>query len=94
VGLPPKECYYVFLAIIGHIRGYATFERLKGRSGSPGRWVRQLSQLLNAEGSRYPVLQASLESGAFSENPDEAFEYGLQCILDGIRVSKRRPENP
>lgn len=88
-GLPPKESYYAFLAIIGHIRGYATFERLKGNS--PRRWVRELSQLLQEEGSRYTVLQATLGSGAFSENSDAAFEYGLHCILDGISASNRKP---
>ena len=87
-GLPPKESYYAFLAIIGHIRGYAAFERLKGASGSPRQWVRELSQLLRAESSRYTVPQAALKSGAFSETPDKAFEYGLNCILDGIKVSK------
>lgn len=90
-GRPPKDCYYIFLTIIGHIRGYATFERLKTSSGSPREWIRGLTQLLRAEGSRYPVLQAILGSGAFSENPDQAFEYGLNCILDGISVSKRKP---
>jgi AcrR family transcriptional regulator len=88
--LSPKESYYAFLAIMGHIRGYATFERLKGSSGSSQRWVRELSQLLLAESGRYPVLQAMLGSGALSEDPDQAFEYGLNRILDGISASKRK----
>ena len=85
-GLPPKERYYAFLTIIGHVRGYATFERLKSNSGSSQRWIRELDKLLRAEGSRYAVLQATLRSGAFTENPEDAFDYGLNCILRGISV--------
>jgi len=93
-GLPAEESYYSFLAIIGHIRGYATFERLKDSSGSPRRWVRELGQLLLAERGRYPVLQATLESGALSDHADGAFEYGLKCILHGISASKRQRAVP
>ena len=87
-GLPPRESYYAFLAIIGHIRGYATFERLKGSRGSARRWIQELRQLLRADRNRYAVLQATLASGALSENPHEAFEYGINCILNGIGASK------
>jgi AcrR family transcriptional regulator len=90
-GLPPKESYYAFLAIIGHIRGHATFEGRKGNSGSRRLWVRELSQLLRAEGAQYTVLKAMLDSGAFSESPDEAFHYGLGCILNGIVTAKSKP---
>lgn len=88
-GLPPQESYYAFLAIIGHIRGYATFERLKGSSGSPRQWMQELGQLLRAQRSRYTALWAVLGSGAFSADPGEAFEYGLNCILNGLGNSKR-----
>lgn len=86
-GLPPNESYYAFLAIIGHIRGYATFERFRGSRGTPRRWIRELSQLF-AESGRYPFLKATLTSDAFSGDPDMAFEYGLNCILDGISFSR------
>ncbi len=85
-GLAPSECWYAFLAIIGHIRGYATFEGLKSAGGSSKRWIRELSVLLGSDGSRYAQLQAAVASGAFSEDPSGAFEFGLNCILDGIQV--------
>jgi AcrR family transcriptional regulator len=87
-GLPPKQSYYAFLAIIGHVRGYATFERLKGSKDPRRRWIRELKELRLREGGRYCFLQAALGSGALSGDPKQAFEFGLNCILDGIDALK------
>lgn len=84
-GIPPKERYCLFLTIIGHIRGHATFERIK--VGTARKWIGELS--LRTETDRYPALQATLEAGAFSKDPDEVFEYGLRCILHGIAAAGR-----
>jgi AcrR family transcriptional regulator len=88
-GLSPKETYYAFLAIIGHIRAYATFEQMRSASGSASKWIRDLGELLRSDAGRYPTLQAALGSGAFSGNPASAFDFGLNSILDGIRISVR-----
>lgn len=88
-GLSPRERYYAFLTIIGHIRAHATFEQMKNRSESPRRWIPELARRPEAESNRYAGLYEVLESAAFSGNRSEAFEYGLNCILEGIGSAKR-----
>jgi AcrR family transcriptional regulator len=100
-GLSPRESYYAFLAIIGHIRGHATFEQIKSRRGPSRQYIRELNELSRSDPRRYPTLQVVLGSGAFSRDPDETFEFGLNCILAGISqsvcsrndVKRRRPTN-
>jgi AcrR family transcriptional regulator len=86
-GLAPEECHGAFLAIIGHVRGYATFEQIKSHGESPRQWIRELDRLLRTDGRRYPVLQAVVGSGALSKDPDATFDFGLNYILDGISLS-------
>jgi AcrR family transcriptional regulator len=91
-GLSLTDAYYAFLAIIGHIRGYATFDRLRDRDRTPQQWHRELNRLLLAQSGRHPVLQAALSEGALFQTSEQAFDYGLNCILDGIDPSKRKRE--
>jgi AcrR family transcriptional regulator len=84
-GLGPKERHHAFLAIIGHVRGHATFQQIGTRRGTGKGWGRELVHMLQSEASRYPVLLDVVRSGAFTENVEGAFEFGLGCILDGIR---------
>lgn len=86
-GLGPKQRHHAFLAILAHVRGHATFEQIEGRKER----ARELAQLLQGEPNRYPILLDAVRSGAFSRNADGAFQFGLDCILDGIhaRVSRR-----
>lgn len=91
-GLGAREQHHAFVAVIGHIRGYATFQRI-GDNTSPGNeWTRQMCQSLQAETSRYPVLLQVLHSGAFSERTTAAFDFGLDCIVLGItaRMNQER----
>jgi AcrR family transcriptional regulator len=55
-GLGPKERHHAFLAIIGHVRGHATFQQIGTRLGSGKEWGRELVHMLQSEASRYPVL--------------------------------------
>lgn len=89
-GLGSKERHHAFVAIIGHVRGYATFQQIRERSGAGKESVQELSQWLLPQASRYPVLLDVLRSGAFSERNGAAFDFGLDCILDGIRVRLSR----
>lgn len=86
-GLGQKERNRAFLAIIGHVRGHATFQQIEAGK----EWARELTQLLQSELNRYPILLDAVRSGAFSQKMDDGFEFGLDCILDGIcaRASKR-----
>ncbi len=90
-GLGPKERHHAFLAIIGHVRGHATFQRAGRLTGARNDWRRELARMLQLEAARYPILLDVVRSGGFNENVGGAFEFGLNCIVDGIRarVSKR-----
>src|SRR5579859_3615640 len=90
-GLGPEERQHAFLAIIGHVRGHATFQQIGRRTSAGKEWARELTQILQPEADRYPILLDVLRSGKFGQNLDGAFEFGLDCIVDGIlaRVSMR-----
>jgi AcrR family transcriptional regulator len=88
-GLELKKQHHAFFTIIGHVRGHATFEQA-GRSRAAGKaWMRDLTQTLQQKPDRYPTLLHVLNSGAFSESITGAFEFGLDCILDGVRAQIR-----
>lgn len=88
-GLGPKDRHHAFLAVIGHVRGHATFQQIGTRTTAGKQWVRELTQLLQSQADRYPVLLAAIRTGAFSQNVDGAFDFGLDCILEGIRARAR-----
>lgn len=90
-GLGSEDRHHAFLAIIGHVRGHATFQPIGPRTRAGKEWARELGQLLQSEANRYPILLDAIRSGAFSQNVNSAFEFGLDCILDGIsaRASRR-----
>jgi len=90
-GLGPRARHHAFLAIIGHVRGHATFQQIGTGTRVGKEWARELTQLLQSEPNRYPILLDVIRSGAFSQNIDNAFEFGLDCILDGIRARASRP---
>ena len=60
-GLSPKERYHAFLAIIGLVRGHATFEQIKNHSESPRKWARELADLLRSGGNTYRLCERSLQ---------------------------------
>ena len=90
-GLGPRERHHAFLAIIGHVRGHATFQQIGTDTRVRKEWARELTQLLQSDPNRYPILLDVIRSGAFSQKIDNAFEFGLDCILDGIRARASRP---
>jgi len=83
-GLPPEERHSAFLALIGHVRGHATFQQI--RAYDEKKWSGALAQVLEPQADRYPTLLEALRSGAFSEMPDLAFDFGIDCILAGVRA--------
>jgi len=89
-GLGPKEQHHAFLAIIGHVRGHATFQQIGTDTRAGKDWAGELTRLLQSEPDRYPILLDVIRSGAFSQKIDDAFEFGLDCILDGIRARASR----
>jgi AcrR family transcriptional regulator len=85
-GLRPKKRHHAFFTIIGHVRGHATFLQARKSIGDGKGWVRELAHTLHQEPNQYPILLDVLRSGAFSESVAGAFDFGLDCILDGIRT--------
>jgi AcrR family transcriptional regulator len=85
-GLKPRDRHRAFLAVIGHVRGHATFQRIAANNKSSQRWMDDLARVLKPEAHRYPALVAALESGAFFRDPEDAFDFGLDCIVEGIRA--------
>ena len=89
-GLSPKERHQAFLAIIGHVRGYATFKQIGKHIASDHQWIDDLLHFLRPEADRFPNLLEVIGSGAFAEESDIAFDFGLDCILTGICANIRK----
>jgi len=85
-GLAPVDQHPAFLALIGHVRGHATFQQIRKYSESPQKWIHDLVQLLDSQSDRYPAMLQAVRSGAFSKSSGVAFEFGIDCILEGIRA--------
>lgn len=90
-GLEPKKRHHAFFTVIGHVRGHATFQRATRSSGAGKEWIRELAQMVRQQPNRYPALLDVLGSGAFGESVAGAFDFGLDCILDGIRAQASAP---
>lgn len=88
-GLESKELHHAFFIIIGHVRGHTTFQQATGRGAAGNEWMREFVQTVQQEPNRYATLLDVLRSGAFGETIAGAFDFGLDCILDGIRARIR-----
>ncbi|WP_113700051.1 TetR/AcrR family transcriptional regulator [Nonomuraea lactucae] len=75
----------VLLAV--HVRGISEQSRAAGPAGSPEAQLGALlGELMRAHGERFPALTAALSSAARSGGQDQAWEFGLRRILDGLAV--------
>lgn len=94
-GLAPEDRHPAFLALIGQVRGHATFLQIRRHNESPQKWTHDLVRLLDSRSDRYPAMLQAVRSGAFSKSSGIAFEFGIDCILEGIRErvgrSKTKP---
>lgn len=79
-GLAPGDRHAAFLALIAHVRGHATFQ------GDSSESARALDDLLHSQPDRYPALSASIWGGHFPVSSARAFDFGLDCILEGIHA--------
>jgi AcrR family transcriptional regulator len=89
-GLAAREQHEAFLVLIGHVRSHAEFTALRSDRSSAGLWVSAMAKLLGKYGDRYPALTAAVDSGAFSQTPEDGLEFGLECILNGIASLVRK----
>ncbi|MGA2852058.1 MAG: TetR/AcrR family transcriptional regulator [Terracidiphilus sp.] len=84
--LTAREQHKAFLVLIGHVRSSAEFAlaQAKGRSAS---W--EPAMRLGKYRDSYPALTAAVQSGAFAEPIGTSIDFGLECILSGIRAITR-----
>jgi hypothetical protein len=84
--LSPREQHKAFLVLIGHIRSSAEFALAQARGFSstwepimrPGKYR-----------DSYPALAEAIEAGAFAESIGSSLDFGVECILSGIRTITR-----
>lgn len=73
--------------LVGHVRGITQQARATGPAGNPEAQLGAiLGDLMQAHGERFPALTAALTSAVQSHGQDQAWEFGLQRILDGLAV--------
>ena len=84
--LTPREQHKAFLLLIGHIRSSAEFAlaQARGRSSS---WEQAIPP--GKYRDSHPALAAAVEAGAFAESIGTSPDFGLECILSGIRAITR-----
>ncbi|WP_314245982.1 TetR/AcrR family transcriptional regulator [Streptomyces sp. DSM 40907] len=97
-GLTGAEAMDAVVLLAGHVRGIAEQERAAGAgagSGSAGegpdaRLAAVLGEVMQAHGERFPALGAALASAAAHGGRDQALEFGLGRILDGLELLMTR----
>ncbi|MCD9881037.1 TetR/AcrR family transcriptional regulator [Streptomyces guryensis] len=84
-GLSGAEQFDAVALLAGHVRGIAEQARAVGQAGNPEvQLIDTLGELMQAHGEHYPALTAALASATQHGGQDEALEFGLQRILDGL----------
>ena len=84
-GLSGAERMDAAVLLTGHVRGIAQQARAAGPAGNPeGQLSATLGELMQAHGEHYPALTSALASVIQDGGQDQALEFGLQRILDGL----------
>ncbi|MET7903697.1 TetR/AcrR family transcriptional regulator C-terminal domain-containing protein [Streptomyces sp. NPDC005336] len=84
-GLSGAERMDAVALLSGHVRGIAQQARAAGPAGNPeAQLIVTLAELMQAHGERYPALTAALASATQHGGQDQALEFGLHRILDGL----------
>ncbi|MFJ3927879.1 TetR/AcrR family transcriptional regulator [Streptomyces sp. NPDC090022] len=94
-GLSGAEAMDAVVLLTGHVRGIAAqgqgqgvAESAGGEAGGAGGPDAQLTavlgEVMREHGDRYPALAAALVSAAGGGGQDQALEFGLERILDGL----------
>lgn len=92
--LPTDDQHQAFLLLIGYVRSKAEFRAVENQGPSTEQWLSEMTKLLGRHRERYPSLMTALNSGAFSQSRPDDYDFGLECILDGIEraAQKRRKQ--
>lgn len=86
-GLSGAEAMDAVVLLTGHVRGIAEQERAAGGSSGEGpdaQLAVMLGTVMREHGDVFPALGAALASAAEHGGRDEALEFGLERILDGL----------
>ncbi|MDN3263278.1 TetR/AcrR family transcriptional regulator [Streptomyces sp. CSDS2] len=84
-GLSGAERMDAAVLLVGHVRGITQQARAAGPADNPEAQLGViLGNLMHAHGERFPALTAALASAAQSDEQDQAWDFGLQRILDGL----------
>ncbi|CAM5718568.1 TetR family transcriptional regulator OS=Streptomyces glaucescens OX=1907 GN=SGLAU_15175 PE=4 SV=1 [Streptomyces glaucescens] len=84
-GLSGAERMDAAVLLVGHVRGITQQTRAAGPGGNPEAQLGSiLGDLMQEHGERFPALTAALASAAQSDGQDQAWDFGLQRILDGL----------
>lgn len=90
-GLTGAEAMDAVVLLAGHVRGIAEQERAAGAGGGDGagegpdaQLAGMLGEVMRTHGAEFPALGAALASAAEHGGRDQALEFGLERILDGL----------
>jgi AcrR family transcriptional regulator len=86
-GLDGGERVDAVVVIVGHVRTIAQQSRTPTgpRRPDPEEQLGSvIAELLRTHGARYPALSAAMTSAAGHDAPDDALEFGLERIFDGL----------
>ena len=100
VGLEGEEAFDALLVVVGHVRTVAQFS-FPAREGehalSGPLWVRAMQEILERHGDDFAELRDVILHSTRDESTslEDAFLFGLRCILDGLslRVASRSNDN-
>jgi AcrR family transcriptional regulator len=93
-GLTGAERMDAAVLLAGHVRGIAEQARAVGPNGSPeAELLAALGTVVHRHADRYPALAAAM---AEPDGHDQALDFGLERILDGLAalISRRTPSQP
>ncbi|MEU7067664.1 TetR/AcrR family transcriptional regulator [Streptomyces sp. NPDC046161] len=84
--LSGAEAMDAVVLVSGHVRGIAEQERAMGggSAGPDAGLAKALDEVMREHGEGYPALTAALGSVAAHGGQDQALEFGLERIFDGI----------
>ncbi|WP_017555904.1 TetR/AcrR family transcriptional regulator [Nocardiopsis baichengensis] len=84
-GLGGAERMDAAVLLVGHVRTIAQQARAPGAAGGDGPQLgTALGTLVHEHGERFPALAAALAPAARDGGRGQAWEFGLQRILDGL----------
>ncbi|MER7824892.1 TetR/AcrR family transcriptional regulator C-terminal domain-containing protein [Streptomyces sp. NPDC096097] len=95
-GLTGAEAMDAVVLLAGHVRSIAEQERAAGAGpGSAGggpdaQLAQMLGEVMRTHGERFPALGAALASAAEHGGQDQALEFGLARVLDGLELLMTR----